>query len=318
MRTERTELRPRRIAALILLPVLLVGCKDQTGALTGRVADEYDRPVSGAVIVLDGTDYEATTDSDGRYAIPDIEPGSYTVTGAAPEYDFDIIYDVAVGGGETVTLDLAAHSKDYLEPVRKPNVYLYPPETTEVSVQLSFPQGGGVTVSEPLYLDGWKVEASPDGVLTNYEYLTRDVPDNPEAIMYTVEPVPVGGYPYLFYEADVPVEWQHERGWLIESADLHGFFEGNLRAYGFTDREIQDFLEYWEPRLTADYYAVFPQLSADIEPLIGLDVHPAPDSVLRLYYYLVADPPFGGELAPPEIPHFEREGFSVVEWGVVL
>jgi hypothetical protein len=293
VRTERSELRPRRIAALILLPVLLVGCKDQTGALTGRVADEYDRAVSGAVIVLDGTDYEATTDSAGRYAIPNIEPGSYTVTGAAPEYDFDIIYDVAVGGGETVTLDLAAHSKDYLEPVRKPNIYLYPPEATEVSVRLSFPKGGGVTVSDPAYGDGWEVEVAPEGVID-------------------------GAYTYLFYEADVPVEWQHERGWLIESADLHGFFEGNLRAYGFNDREIRDFLEYWELRLTADYYAVFPQPAADIEPLIGLDVDPEPDSVLRLYYYLVADPPMGGELAPPEIPHFEREGFSVVEWGVVL
>jgi hypothetical protein len=309
-----------RTATLLLLAlVLLAGCKEDTGTLTGLVIDDYGAPVAGATVVLDGTDYTATTDTDGRYAITGIEPGAYTVTGTAAGYDLEIQHDVAVGGGETVELNLAAYSKDYGDMVpRKPNIYLYPTETSDVSVGLSFPKGGGVTVSEPAYLDGWKVEATPAGVLTNYEYLTRDVPDNPEAVMYTVEPVATGAYTYLFFEADPPDEWQTERGWLVEGEDLGDFFAENLAAYGFDEREIEDFLGYWEPRLNAGYYAVFPQVSADIEPLIGLDVDPEPDSVLRLYYYMVADPDFGGELAPPEIVPFERTGFAVVEWGVVL
>ncbi|OGD76788.1 MAG: hypothetical protein A2Y64_02885 [Candidatus Coatesbacteria bacterium RBG_13_66_14] len=308
-----------RTAALLLLTlVLLAGCKDGTGTLTGRVTDEYDRAVSGAVILLDGTDYKATTNSDGRYAITGVEPGSYTLTGIAPDYDFDILHEVTVGGDETVTIDLAAHSRDYLEPVRKPNIYLYPSETTDVSVTLSFPRGGGVTISEPMYLDGWKVEATPAGVLTRYERVSYPDPSVPASAAVNAEPVPTGAYTYLFYEADVPVEWQREYGWLVEVEELGDFFAGNLAAYGFDDREIRDFLDYWEPRLTAGYYAVFPQLAADIEPLIGLDVQPEPDSVLRLYYYLVANPNFGGELAPPEIPRFSREGFTVVEWGVIL
>jgi len=301
-----------RTAALFLLPVLLAGCKGETGTLTGVVADDADRAVSGAVVALDGTDYEATTDSAGRYAIPGIEPGSYTVTGAASDYDFDVIYDVAVCGGETVTLDLAAHSRDYLEPVRKPNLYLYPPQTTEVSVRLEFGESCALTYSDPHYGDGWNVTVEPDGSLSDSRgYLVGEV-DGEEVIFDAPR------YGYLFYEADVPVEWQHEWGWLVESADLHGFFEGNLRAYGFNEREIEDFLDYWIPRLNAGYYAVFPQLAADIEPLIGLDVDPEPASVLRLYYHLVADPLFGGELAPPEIVPFERTGFAVVEWGVIL
>jgi len=309
-----------RIAALLLLPlVLLAGCKDETGTLTGVVIDDYGAPVAGAEIVLDGTDYAATTDADGRYTITDIEPGVYTVTGTAAGYDLDILHNVEIVAGDTVALDLAAYSKDYDDMVpRKPNIYLYPEETTDVSVRLSFPKGGAVTVSEPMYLDGWKVEATPAGVLANYEYLTRDVPDDPEAVMYTVEPVATGAYTYLFFEADPPDEWQTERGWLVVGEDLGDFFAENLAAYGFNEREIADFLGYWEPRLNAGYYAVFPQLAADIEPLVGLDVYPEPDSVLRLYYYMVADPPMGGELAPPEIPHFERTGFAVVEWGVVL
>ncbi|HDR06470.1 MAG TPA: carboxypeptidase regulatory-like domain-containing protein [Candidatus Coatesbacteria bacterium] len=305
-----------RIAAIIFCSLfLLAGCKDETGTLTGVVTDDYGEPVAGAVILLDGTDHEATTDAEGRFTIAGIEPGAYTVTGHASGHDIEPLHNVAVVGGETLELELAAYNRDY--PVRKPNIYLYPPEATEVTVRLNFPQGGGVTVSEPEYLDGWKVEASPDGILFNYEYLTRDVPGNPAALMYTVEPVPMS-YPYLFYEADVPAEWQREYGWLVEGPDLSDFFAGNLATYGFEGREITDFLDYWIPRLNAGFYAVFPQLAADIEPLIGLDVHPEPDSLLRLYYYLVPDPLMGGELAPPEILHFEHEGFTVVEWGVCL
>ncbi len=308
-----------RTAALLLLTlVLLAGCKEDSGTLTGVVTDDYGAPVAGATVVLDGTDYSATTDADGRYTITDIEPGAYTVTGTAAGYDLELQHDVAVGGGETVELNLAASSKDYWDVPRKPNIYLYPTETTDVSVRLTFPRGGGVTVSEPMYLDGWKVEATPAGVLTNYERVVHSDPDRPDTAIVTSEPVATGAYTYLFFEADPPDEWQTERGWLVEGEDLGDFFAENLAAYGFNEREIEDFLGYWEPRLNAGYYAVFPQLAADIEPLVGLDVYPEPDSVLRLYYYVVADPDFGGELAPPEIPHFERQGFAVVEWGVVL
>jgi hypothetical protein len=160
-----------RTAALLLLTlVLLAGCKDETGTLTGVVTDDYGAHLAGAVVVLDGTDYTATTDADGRYTITDIEPGTYTLTGTAAGYDLDILHNVEIVAGDTVTRDLAAYSKDYGDMVpRKPNIYLYPTETTDVTVGLSFPRGGGVTVSEPKYLDGWKVEATPAGVLTNNE-----------------------------------------------------------------------------------------------------------------------------------------------------
>ncbi len=286
----------RTTAILFLSLFILAGCNDDTGTLTGVVTDDYGELVSGAVITLDDSDYKATTDKDGRYVITDIEPGVYDVTCMSLVFDFDLLSNVEIWKGETTELNLNPYSKDYEDVVRKPNIYLYPEETTDVSVNLNFPTGGGVTVSEPMYVDGWYVTASPEGWLTT-----------PEG----------RGYGYLFFEADPPDEWQRMSGWLIDGEDLAGFFDENLRAYGFNDREVGDFIEYWEPRLTANQYAVFPQLNEEIEPLIGLDVYPEPDSVLRLYYYLVADPILGGLLGEPEIPTFEREGFTVVEWGVV-
>jgi hypothetical protein len=314
-----------RTTVFILLPLVLVaGCNGDTGTLTGVVTDDYDAPVAGAVIVLDGTDYEATTDSDGRYTITGIEPGSYTVTGTAPGYDLDLLHNVAIGEGETVELDLAAYSKDYGDEVpRKPNIYLYPEETTEVSVRLGFPRGGGVTVSEPEYLDGWKVEAAPDGILTNYERIVHSDPDRPASTLVTSEPVPTGSYPYLFYEADPPCEWDTSDTYVVKREDLEGFFRDNLEMVGFRGREIEDFVSYWVPRLKAHpYYLIHPNYAEDIAPLIGLEIYPEPDSLLRLYYLVEGvakdDERLGVLYRPSSPPAFERTGFAVVEWGVIL
>jgi len=45
--------------------------------------------------------------------------------------------------------------------VRKPVLYLYPEETTEVVARLDF--NGKLTTTYPKYVDGWKVVAEPDG-----------------------------------------------------------------------------------------------------------------------------------------------------------
>lgn len=47
--------------------------------------------------------------------------------------------------------------------VRKPVIYLYPEETTEVSVLLDF--NGELTTTYPAYDNGWRVVAEPDGTL---------------------------------------------------------------------------------------------------------------------------------------------------------
>jgi hypothetical protein len=301
---------------------VLAGCNDDTGTLTGLVTDDYGEPVSGAIIRLEGTDYSATTLTDGRYTIADVEPGTYTVTGMAPAYDFDVLRDVEVGAGETVELDLNAYSEDYAESVRKPNIYLYPQETAEVSVRLNFPAGGGVTVSEPMYLDGWQVEATPEGVLTSYGRVISDH-STPASSFVSAEPVPTGACTYLFYEADVPVEWDTSDTYVVKKEDLEAFFRDNLELVGFRGREIEDFVSYWVPRLNAHpYYLLHPNYADDIAPLIGLEIHPEPDSLLRLYYLIEGvtedDERLGVLYRPSSPPVFERTGFAVVEWGVIL
>ncbi len=213
----------------------------------------------------------------------------------------------------------AASARD-LHITGKPNIYLYTETETDVHVWLSFVGEGWMTVSEPAYIQGWDVTVTPEGRITAYEPVYFIDPETGEHWPIPARGEPSGEYDYLFYEGDVAGPGQLERGWLVDQEELEGFFQENLAAYGFQGREIDDFLEFWVPRLTdRPLYAVYPQLGEDYEKLVSMAVFPKPDSVLRLVYAIRGlSHELDYKIAEPEIPPFEREGFTVVEWGVIL
>jgi tetratricopeptide (TPR) repeat protein len=75
-------------ACLALLCLVAAGCqtaakpRNQDGALQGIVFDLDKAPVSGALIGLEGPGGKASavTDSQGRFTIPDLKAGDYTVS----------------------------------------------------------------------------------------------------------------------------------------------------------------------------------------------------------------------------------------------
>jgi hypothetical protein len=287
--------------------------------LTGIVCDENGIPIPFATIRVEGTDIHATSDEDGYFSRGDVPPGQYDVTCSAPGFvDFtyeDISFFASSRRNVNFTLKRPEDSEIQHIIVRKPNIYLYPPETTDVTVQLKLGEGCALTRSDPTYGDGWNVTIEPDGSLSDSRgYLVGEV-DGEEVIFDAPR------YGYLFYEADVPDVWQRKSGWLVARDDLTGFFTDTLTAYGFQGREVDDFLEYWSPLLSDDYYLVCPQ-TEEIDAVVGLYVEPEPDSVLRLFFLIE---PVDESLATadwylpePLIPKFERTGFAVVEWGVCL
>lgn len=229
-----------------------------------------------------------TTDGTGRFII-NLPAGDYRFQ----FQDMDMmLYDEAVtttGPGDYLDLRIMAEAQ-----VDKPNIYLYPLETTDVSVTLGFPQGGAVVTSIPAYGDGWEVTVTPDGIID-------------------------GQYGYLFYEAQQPDRYQYAAGWTVATAGLEQFFRANLAAYGFVGREIEDFIEWWIPRLNeGSCYDIFPQTSAEIDPLITLDIVPAPDSIQRLFYAVRSTGDCDAHLAMPLIAPFVRDGFIALEWGVIV
>ena len=180
--------------------------------------------------------------------------------------------------------------------VYKPNIYIYPEESINLEVYLDFPQGGRVVASIPEYGNYWDVFVDTTGIIDN-------------------------SYRYLFYESAQPDEWQRYEGWLVEQKDLESFFKENLHQYGFKGIEIDDFIEYWIPRLSSSkYYSIYPQTQDEINPLIDLSFSVMPDNIQRLFYYIHgADELPENPIKEPEIDNsFEREGFFVVEWGVII
>lgn len=178
----------------------------------------------------------------------------------------------------------------------KPNIYIYPEEKTTMNIQLDFPQGGEIIAAIPNY-DKWEnITVEKTGLINN-------------------------SYNYLFYESKQPDKWQYNEGWIIKQVDLKSFFEKNLQEYGFRGQEIQDFIDYWIPRLTdSEYYAIYPQNKATIDNVIQITFSKEPDNLLRLFYLIeeASDMP-NNELDLPMIKiEFERDGFFVTEWGVLL
>lgn len=178
--------------------------------------------------------------------------------------------------------------------VYKPNIYIYPDEQIELSVNLKFPMGGKIVASNPEYGNGWNILVDTSGLINNT-------------------------YPYLFYESTQPDVWQRNYGWIIQADNLESFFRQNMADYGFNDREINDFIEYWIPRLT-DYplYTIYPQTKSIIDDVIQLDFSKQPENILRLFYVINGHNQLQNKLTAPIIDGFKREGYFVAEWGVIL
>ena len=174
----------------------------------------------------------------------------------------------------------------------KPVIYLYPEETMEVSVKVDI--DGVFTSTYPAYKDGWTVSAKPDGILTD-----------------------ASGREYycLFWEALLPAaKMDFDEGWCVAGKDTAGFLEEKLREIGLTDKEANEFIIYWLPRMEHNAYNLISFQTDAYEDVARLDITPTPDSVLRVFMaYKAADKPV--DIAPQELAEFNRVGFTVVEWG---
>ena len=196
-----------------------------------------------------------------------------------------------------------AHLPEDLEPDKyddvppapeKPIIYLYPTVETEVTVKLGYEDL--ITVSYPKYEDAWKVLARPDGSLTDL-----DTGRN----LYA-----------LYYESISPIDYRIEKeGFVVRGEDSIEFLEEKLAVLGLTEREAEEFIVYWLPKLEANPYNYIRFATAEeISRTMPLDIQPAPDSTIRiLMSYQGLEQPIAVEEQHLEAP--KRDGFVAVEWG---
>ena len=175
----------------------------------------------------------------------------------------------------------------------KPIIYLYPETPTKCSVKINF--NGRLTCTYPAYGEnGWQnFTAYPDGTLI--------FPDGKE-------------YYALYWEGTQDVDWDFSQGFCVKGEDTANFLEWALEKQGLTRREANEFIIYWLPRMQDNPYNVISFQTDVYTDGAALEIEPKPDSLLRVFmaYY-----PSSTEvdIAPQEFEGFDRQGFTVVEWG---
>ncbi len=177
---------------------------------------------------------------------------------------------------------------------RKPVVYLYPEEETDVTLRLKF--DGILTATYPEYRDGWRVTAHPDGTLVDKQTGRQ--------------------YYCLFWEGRSNASFDLSSGFVVAGEETRAFLESALAQLGLTDREANEFIIYWLPQMEGNAYNLISFQQEAYTDAAVLQIDPAPDSLLRVFMaWKALETPV--ELPAQVLPSFERVGFTVVEWGGV-
>lgn len=175
--------------------------------------------------------------------------------------------------------------------VAKPVIYLYPEETIEVNAKLDV--DGELLSTWPTYENGWTVTARPDGTLTDA--------DGNE-------------YSYLFWDAQSDTEWDFSAGFCVTGEDTGEFLRQTLSSMGLTPKEYNEFIVYWLPLMEGNPYNLISFQSEIYEESAKLTITPQPDSMLRVFMaWKALEEPIN--IPAQTVAPFEREGFTVVEWG---
>jgi len=175
----------------------------------------------------------------------------------------------------------------------KPIIYFYPEQETTISVQLG--HADDLTTTYPTYQNGWNMIARSDGTL--------------------MDPTTGREYYALFWEGKNHPATMHSTGFVVKGEDTQSFLEEKLSMLGLSEREANEFIIYWLPRLENNpYNYLYFESMEEIHSYMPLTVTPNPDTVIRVQMdYKPLEHSISVEEQKLVTP--ERDGFTVVEWG---
>ena len=139
----------------------------------------------------------------------------------------------------------------------------------------------------------WTVTAAPDGTLTDAQGQT---------------------YNYLYWEGITHADYDFSSGFCVAGADTAAFLEDALAQLGLTRREANELIVYWLPRMESTPYNLIAFQQDAYTNHAALSITPEPESLLRVFMaWKALDAPV--DLPAQTLPHVDRSGFTVVEWG---
>ncbi|WP_296691122.1 dockerin type I repeat-containing protein [Ruminococcus sp.] len=177
---------------------------------------------------------------------------------------------------------------------KKPVIYLYPEQETDVHIELELTEAE-LSTTYPKYNNGWDVTAYPDGKLLNKADGTH--------------------HRYLFWDAvNSHTRYDLSKGFCVAGGDTESFLREKLTYMGLNEDEMNEFIVYWLPLMEHNKYNLISFQGDAYTNSAKLNISPTPDSLLRIFMTYV---PLENavDIEPQQLPTFERKGFTVVEWG---
>jgi hypothetical protein len=180
--------------------------------------------------------------------------------------------------------------------IKKPVIYLYPTQKTEVTFKLDF--NGKLLATFPKYATNWEVVAYPDGKI--FDKKTNRF------------------YTSLFWDGENIFPKEHYRykdGFTILKDNLIPFLTQKLEYMGLNTFETNDFVQYWLPLLEKnEINFIHFWVNADYDIISKNSVSPKPDTAIRIYMEF-----YGTnkkiDIREQQLPQKERKGFTLIEWG---
>lgn len=182
----------------------------------------------------------------------------------------------------------------YMAVADKPVIYLYPEQETDVHVELELTEAD-LSTTYPKYNNGWDVTAYPDGTLLNKSDGSH--------------------HKYLFWDAvNCRTRYDLSKGFCVAGSDTESFLKEKLAYMGLTEEEMNEFIVYWLPRMEHNAYNLISFQGDAYTDSAKLNITPSPDSICRIFMtYVSLDEAV--DIEPQQLETFERNGFTVVEWG---
>ena len=182
----------------------------------------------------------------------------------------------------------------FVDQIKKPIIYLYPTEKQEVTVKLK--NENNIICSYPKYKDEWKVEANPNGEMVDL---------NTGKSLYA-----------LYYESENVIDFDiKDEGFVVSKENVSSFLEEKLEILGLNERESEEFIIYWLPKLENNKYNYIRFATMEeINKNMPLEVSGNPDTIIRvLMEFKGLENPI--DVKEQLLQKRERVGFTVVEWG---
>lgn len=260
--------------------------------VSGVVSDETG-PLPSANISIKGTTLGIQTDADGNYTIL-VKKGDILLFSFIGFEDKEIL----INDVRLINIKLSCSKINELSPVitKKPIIYLYPTQKTDVSIKLDFK--GKIETTFPKYESNWDLTAYPEGRI--FDKKTNRY------------------YNSLFWDGvtNFPKDhFNYEDGFIVSKKDLTSFLIEKLEFIGLSNSETNDFIQFWLPILQKnDTNFIHFWINDDYNGICKSQITPKPDSEIRLFMDFYNLEHFI-EIQTQKLISIERKGFTYIEWG---